>query len=134
MVGDISSPRVIIVDGASFRGQVDMGNLEGARATAPVGAARPRPTERAATKPARPSGPPTKQVVVAPRPAAAATPPARAAASTSEARPPAGNGSPREATAPAAATPPARASRPAAPPPRAPTSPAKKQKVVLKRK
>lgn len=27
MVGDISSPRVIIVDGASFRGHVDMGDL-----------------------------------------------------------------------------------------------------------
>src|SRR5919204_124264 len=26
MVGDIRSPRVIIVDGASFRGRVDMGN------------------------------------------------------------------------------------------------------------
>ncbi len=28
MVGDINSPRVIIVDGASFRGHVDMGNAE----------------------------------------------------------------------------------------------------------
>jgi len=28
MVGDIRSPRVIIVDGASFRGRVDMGNAE----------------------------------------------------------------------------------------------------------
>src|SRR5512136_2098519 len=28
MVGDISAPRVIIVDGASFRGRVDMGDLE----------------------------------------------------------------------------------------------------------
>lgn len=27
MVGDISAPRVILVDGASFRGQVDMGDL-----------------------------------------------------------------------------------------------------------
>ncbi|MGA9521385.1 MAG: bactofilin BacP, partial [Myxococcaceae bacterium] len=28
MVGDIRAPRVIIVDGASFRGRVDMGNAE----------------------------------------------------------------------------------------------------------
>ena len=28
MVGDINAPRVIIVDGASFRGRVDMGNAE----------------------------------------------------------------------------------------------------------
>src|ERR1044072_2104553 len=28
MVGDIHSPRVIIVDGASFRGRVDMGEVE----------------------------------------------------------------------------------------------------------
>lgn len=41
MVGDINSPRVIIVDGASFRGRVDMGNAE------------PRaPGERPATRPA----------------------------------------------------------------------------------
>jgi len=32
MIGDISAPRVIIVDGASFRGRIDMGeiNVEGA--------------------------------------------------------------------------------------------------------
>jgi cytoskeletal protein CcmA (bactofilin family) len=28
MVGDISSPRVIIVDGASFRGRIDMGEVD----------------------------------------------------------------------------------------------------------
>jgi cytoskeletal protein CcmA (bactofilin family) len=44
MVGDINSPRVIIVDGASFRGHVDMGNAE------------PRPQgERPATRPDRKS-------------------------------------------------------------------------------
>jgi cytoskeletal protein CcmA (bactofilin family) len=31
MVGDVSAPRVIIVDGASFRGRVDMGDLDGVR-------------------------------------------------------------------------------------------------------
>ena len=32
MVGDIKAPRVIIVEGASFRGHVDMGDLEAPRA------------------------------------------------------------------------------------------------------
>ncbi|MHB1844523.1 MAG: bactofilin family protein, partial [Deltaproteobacteria bacterium] len=41
MVGDISAPRVIIVDGASFRGRVDMGEVD---------AERPA-TERSAHKP-----------------------------------------------------------------------------------
>src|SRR5438270_8497599 len=55
MVGDIRAPRVIIVDGASFRGRVDMGDVEPGRLPAerpqrPVvrpqvrpGAAPPRP-------------------------------------------------------------------------------------------
>src|SRR3954469_18233563 len=34
MVGDIHSPRVIIVDGASFRGRVDMGEVEPGRVPA----------------------------------------------------------------------------------------------------
>lgn len=33
MVGDIKAPRVIIVDGARFRGAVDMGDLDAPRAT-----------------------------------------------------------------------------------------------------
>jgi cytoskeletal protein CcmA (bactofilin family) len=36
MVGDINAPRVIIVDGARFRGAVDMGDLEAPRASAPL--------------------------------------------------------------------------------------------------
>jgi cytoskeletal protein CcmA (bactofilin family) len=44
MVGDIRSPRVIIVDGASFRGHVDMGNAE------PRGADE-RQAPRAVTRP-----------------------------------------------------------------------------------
>src|SRR5436190_6695132 len=54
MVGDIHSPRVILVDGASFRGRVDMGELEPGRE---VGA-RPtvRPTVRAASVPATAPG------------------------------------------------------------------------------
>jgi cytoskeletal protein CcmA (bactofilin family) len=59
MVGDIAAPRVIIVDGASFRGRIDMGevNIEGERL--------PR-ASRAMAAPARPALRP------APRPAAAA--------------------------------------------------------------
>jgi cytoskeletal protein CcmA (bactofilin family) len=36
MVGDIRAPRVIIVDGARFRGTVDMGDLEAPRASSPL--------------------------------------------------------------------------------------------------
>jgi len=53
MIGDISAPRVIIVDGASFRGRIDMGeiNVEGAERPALARASsRPalRPPPRAA--------------------------------------------------------------------------------------
>jgi cytoskeletal protein CcmA (bactofilin family) len=80
MVGDIAAPRVIIVDGASFRGRIDMGEVDvgserrvqGA-ATRPSAPARPslRPSAptraahrgegkkaEAAVQPARPSVPP----------------------------------------------------------------------------
>jgi len=56
MVGDISSPRVIIVDGASFRGRIDMGevDVEGERPTRAL--SRPsipaRPALRPAARPA----------------------------------------------------------------------------------
>src|SRR4030095_2627352 len=64
MVGDIRSPRVIIVDGASFRGHIDMAaatpRAEGSARPAPV-----RPPVRAATtsKPAmvsKPAAPPPR--------------------------------------------------------------------------
>jgi cytoskeletal protein CcmA (bactofilin family) len=56
MVGDIHAPRVIIVDGASFRGRVDMGEVEPGR----INTARPtiRPTTR--SSPARPPSPPPR--------------------------------------------------------------------------
>ncbi len=56
MVGDIRSPRVIIVDGASFRGRVDMGNAEPRAATERPTTQRPlvRPTVRPAVQPPRP--------------------------------------------------------------------------------
>jgi cytoskeletal protein CcmA (bactofilin family) len=71
MVGDISSPRVIIVDGASFRGRIDMGEVDVERAergSRPALRAAPRPALRPAAKaeprkaeektPAKPSMPP----------------------------------------------------------------------------
>ena len=57
MVGDISAPRVIIVDGASFRGRIDMGEVDVAAVERP---------ERAVARPARPAPRPL------PRPAARA--------------------------------------------------------------
>ena len=58
MVGDINAPRVIIVDGASFRGRIDMGEVDveaerETRAVARVAAPAPaRPTLRPAARPA----------------------------------------------------------------------------------
>src|SRR6478735_891697 len=46
MVGDIKAPRVIIVDGARYRGAVDMGDLEAPRASG--GELPKRSTARAA--------------------------------------------------------------------------------------
>ena len=56
MVGDIKAPRVIIVEGASFRGHVDMGDLEAPRALGGMlparselkGSGRPLPTRSSA--------------------------------------------------------------------------------------
>ena len=61
MVGDIRSPRVIIVDGASFRGRIDMGEVEPGRQLE----SRPqrpmvRPAMRPASAPAKPASAPVK--------------------------------------------------------------------------
>lgn len=74
MVGDIRAPRVIIVDGASFRGRVDMGEVEPGR----VPVARPvtRPTVRPSAAPARPPLP-TRSTGAPARPAPAARPAAK---------------------------------------------------------
>jgi cytoskeletal protein CcmA (bactofilin family) len=59
MVGDISAPRVIIVDGASFRGRIDMGEVDVERAErggrpAASRPSLPRPSLRAPAKAAEP--------------------------------------------------------------------------------
>ncbi|MDY7229460.1 bactofilin family protein [Hyalangium rubrum] len=82
MVGDIRAPRVIIVDGASFRGRVDMGEVEPGR----VPVSRPavtRPTVRPSAAPTRPMTPPARPTTVA-RP----TPPPPAARPAAKPLPP----------------------------------------------
>ena len=53
MVGDITAPRVILVDGASFRGNIDMGDIEN-MPTRPPRSERPapRPATRVTESPA----------------------------------------------------------------------------------
>jgi cytoskeletal protein CcmA (bactofilin family) len=54
MVGDIAAPRVIIVDGASFRGRIDMGEVDVESAGTPRSRSisAPRPAFRPAARPA----------------------------------------------------------------------------------
>jgi cytoskeletal protein CcmA (bactofilin family) len=49
MVGDIAAPRVIIVDGASFRGRIDMGEVDVGRGER-IGRPIARPTARPALR------------------------------------------------------------------------------------
>ncbi len=67
MVGDINSPRVIIVDGASFKGRVDMGNAE-------PRAASERPSHRVAPATTVARAPVRVQPAVAARPLMVARP------------------------------------------------------------
>jgi cytoskeletal protein CcmA (bactofilin family) len=50
MVGDIAAPRVIIVDGASFRGRIDMGEVDVERAERGGRPAMSRPAPRPALR------------------------------------------------------------------------------------
>jgi cytoskeletal protein CcmA (bactofilin family) len=123
MVGDIHAPRVIIVDGASFRGRVDMGEVEPGR----VPTARPavtRPTVRpsASPMPLRPSAPVVARGRPTPPP-----PPARPAAKPMPPPPPAAPAS----TSGSAGT--ASKAEPSAPVPPVVGAGAKK-KVVVKKK
>lgn len=93
MVGDIRAPRVIIVDGASFRGRVDMGDVEPGRLPAERPAVtRPqavtRPTVRPGATPPRPPPPVAPQrTAPTPPPPPARTQPTSAAPATVVARP-----------------------------------------------
>ena len=71
MVGDIFAPRVIIVDGARFRGSVDMGDIENMPVRKPQ-AERPRPTSTSASTT---STRPTSTISSTPRPSSTPTPP-----------------------------------------------------------
>ena len=101
VVGDISAPRVILVDGASFRGNIDMGDFDVDRATegfAPKAVPRKAPArvegaeqpaaeekpraERAPAVRTRPAPVPTRRPVAAPAPK-----PAQAAAAQSSKAP-----------------------------------------------
>jgi cytoskeletal protein CcmA (bactofilin family) len=55
MVGDINSPRVLIHDGASFRGRIEMGEMEGPRPSVSRPAIPPRPPVRPTPPPSRPA-------------------------------------------------------------------------------
>ena len=112
VVGDISAPRVILVDGASFRGNIDMGDFDVDRATegytpkavsrkgparvdgATESAAEEKPrVERAPAVRTRPAPVPTRRPAAAPAPkqsqaVAAQASPAPAAAETSVKRSP----------------------------------------------
>ncbi|MBZ4417758.1 bactofilin BacP [Myxococcus sp. RHSTA-1-4] len=136
MVGDIRAPRVIIVDGASFRGRVDMGDVEPGRLPAerptvarPTAVARPALPARP-TAPARPPAPPPRPAApaAAPRPAAAPPPPARPAAKPMPPPPPPTRVEARPAPAPA--------EQPAAAEPPTPSvmGAGAKKKVVVKKK
>jgi len=78
MVGDITAPRVIIVDGASFRGRIDMGevDVEAGQPREAVRAAPSRPALRAAPRQAAPAAAPRAEARKAEEPAAPAKPPA----------------------------------------------------------
>jgi len=56
VVGDIAAPRVILVDGASFRGNIDMGDFDIDREIPPPAVKRePAPRPAAAEEPERPA-------------------------------------------------------------------------------
>jgi cytoskeletal protein CcmA (bactofilin family) len=75
MVGDIQSPRVIITEGALFKGRVDMGDLQLPR-SATAGVERFRPAYKPAPLAARPTpvAKPGPRPVESPRPAARPAP------------------------------------------------------------
>ncbi len=143
MVGDIHAPRVIIVDGASFRGRVDMGDVEPGRLPSAERPALPRPTAATTRPTVRPGAAPARPAL----PATAATRPTAAAAPATRPAPPPPPARPGPSAAPATrpAPPPPPPARPAGggeatrpTPPAAPVPPVvgagAKKKVVIKKK
>lgn len=127
MVGDLSSPRVIIVDGASFKGHVDMGDLE-----APVGERLPSSPSTMAVRASRPAIAPERPAVPARR-APASKPVVKKAPAQKE---PAKKAPAKKAPAPKApAKKPAakKTSKPRRKPPRPPSVPKGKRKVKRRR-
>ena len=136
MVGDIHAPRVIIVDGASFRGRVDMGDVEPGRLPSAERPALPRPTAAVARPTVRPGAAPARPALPttsATRPTAAAGPATRPAPPPP---PPVRPAATRPAPPPAARPAGGDAARPT--PPAAPVPPVvgagAKKKVVIKKK
>ncbi len=79
MVGDLAAPRVIIVDGASFRGRVDMGDVDADRPAGSAPTTQSRTTSGrtpARQAPTRPGTATTATRAEPPRPAIAPRPPA----------------------------------------------------------
>jgi cytoskeletal protein CcmA (bactofilin family) len=88
VVGDLAAPRVTMELGAAYRGKVDMGDIEAARAAVSSRAVqRPVATEKPAARPAPPKMATPGKVTVAAKPAA--TTAARPAAAAAPASPPA---------------------------------------------
>lgn len=133
MVGDVFAPRVIIVDGASFRGNVDMGDIENMPARKP-GSERPRPTPVArptpiTSAPAARGGKTTITKPMAPAAAAASAQPAAQPAAAPAAR------APDKAAAAPAPSKPSPASTPMEPPAaKGLPQKANKTRVIVKRK
>lgn len=126
MVGDIYSPRVIIVDGASFRGSVDMGDIANMPNRKPS-AERPRPAPVARPAVSAPPAPARPTLTAKPTTKPASAPPAPAAKPVEKA-PEKAPERPAEMSRPATVTP--------LEPPAAKGLPQKAQKtrVIVKRK
>lgn len=80
MVGDIKAPRVIIVDGARFRGAVDMGDLDAPRATGEMPVRKVGALTRTSSQSALPARRPMPAPVRAATPVRASAPITPAAA------------------------------------------------------
>ncbi|AKJ02708.1 polymer-forming protein [Archangium gephyra] len=141
MVGDIHAPRVIIVDGASFRGRVDMGEVEPGRMPSDR-SALPRPTGTPVRPAVRPGAAPARPALpgARPTPPAAAAPARPATAAPARPAPPPAPGAARPAppAPPAARTAEPTRPEPPRPPAAAPVPPtvaeAARKKVVVKKK